>query len=187
MKQALLVIDVQNSFRSRPYWDPAELAVFVPALQGLIAGCTARDIPVLQVFHADHTDDPARPFSRASGKVVTLDEIRIAPTAVFYKSVHSSLYARQDGGATLHEWLTAHGIEGVIVSGIRTEQCCETTARHASDAGFKVRYAMDATLTFPMTSASGRTYSAQEIRDHTALVLQDRFADVVPAVHALAA
>jgi len=187
MKQALIVIDVQESFRERPYWDEAELPPFLHALQGLIDASAARGLPVLQVFHTDPGDDPARPFSRASGKVATLRGVRIDPAAVFYKTVHSSLYARQDGGGTLHEWLTAHGIEGVVVSGIRTEQCCETTARHASDAGFKVRYALDATLTFAMRSAAGRVYSPQEIRDHTALVLQDRFAEVVPAAQALAA
>ena len=31
-------------------------------------------------------------------------------------------------------WLRNHGIEELLVTGIRTEQCCETTTRHASDA-----------------------------------------------------
>jgi len=66
----------------------------------------------------------------------------------------------------------------VIVTGIRTEQCCETTTRHASDLGYSVSYAVDATLTFPMVSGSGRTFSAAEIRERTELVLQGRFAKV---------
>ena len=44
----------------------------------------------------------------------------------------------------------ARGIDALLVTGIRTEQCCETTTRHASDLGFSVRYVTDATLTFPM-------------------------------------
>jgi nicotinamidase-related amidase len=67
----------------------------------------------------------------------------------------------------------------VIVTGIRTEQCCETTTRHASDAGFKVTYALDATLTFPMVSKSGRTFSPADLMERTELVLNGRFADVV--------
>ncbi len=35
-----------------------------------------------------------------------------------------------------------------------------------------VTYAMDATLTFPMVSGSGRTYTSAEIRDRTELVLE---------------
>ena len=98
----------------------------------------ARGIPVLQVFHISAANDAANPFSLASGHVKTLDEIRISPDAVFHKTVHSSLYAKAADGSTLQDWLAANGIEGVIVSGIRTEQCCETTTRHASDAGYKV-------------------------------------------------
>ncbi|WP_144640339.1 cysteine hydrolase family protein [Bordetella genomosp. 13] len=186
MKQALIVIDAQESFRLRPFWDDAEYPAYVAAQQALIDAAAARGIAVLQVFHQARSDDPANPFSPASGHVVTLSELRIAPTAVFHKTVHSSLYALDDAGATLHDWLKAHGIEAVTISGLRTEQCCETTARHASDEGYKVRYALDATLTFTMQDASGRSYSPQEIRDHTALVLQGRFADVVPADRALA-
>jgi hypothetical protein len=37
---------------------------------------------------------------------------------------------------------------------------------------------MDATLTFPMVSGSGRTYTAAEIRERTELVLEGRFAQV---------
>ena len=37
MKQALLVIDVQESFRHRPYWDASEVAGFIANVQGLTA------------------------------------------------------------------------------------------------------------------------------------------------------
>ncbi|MNL59342.1 Isochorismatase family protein [compost metagenome] len=106
---------------------------------------------------------------------------------MFHKTVHSSLYAKGEDGATLHDWLLKHNIEGIIVSGIRTEQCCETTSRHASDAGFKVLFPTDATLTFAMQSPSGKHYTPAEIRDHTELVLQGRFARIVRAADALAA
>jgi len=71
------------------------------------------------------------------------------------------------------------------VSGIRTEQCCETTTRHASDLGFKVSFATDATLTFPMQARSGRRYTTAEIRERTELVLEGRFARIVSASEVL--
>lgn len=187
MKQALIVIDVQDSFRQRPFWDESEYPAFISEIQALIDGAQAKDIPVLQVFHTSPSGDPANPFSIESGHVKTLKELRIAPTAVFHKTVHSSLYAKDQAGGSLHDWLLEHGIEGIIVSGIRTEQCCETTSRHASDAGFKVVFPTDATLTFAMQSPSGRHYTPAEIRDRTELVLQGRFARVVRATDALAA
>jgi len=186
MKQALIVIDVQDSFRQRPFWDESEYPAFVSQLQGLIDSAVARGIPVLQVFHISAANDPANPFSLASGHVKTLDEIRISPDAVFHKTVHSSLYAKAADGSTLQDWLAANGIEGVIVSGIRTEQCCETTTRHASDAGYKVVFPTDATLTFAMQSPSGQHYTPAEIRDRTELVLQGRFARIARAADAFA-
>jgi nicotinamidase-related amidase len=181
MKTALLVIDVQQSFLKRPYWKEDESFAFFSKLQSLVDRARAREIPVLQIFHEEEPNTPDNPFSKVSGFVAALPQLRLEAQAVFHKNVHSALYGRAKDGRTLEQWLRDNQIEHVIVTGIRTEQCCETTTRHASDAGFKVTYAMDATLTFPMTAKSGRTYSAAEIRDRTELVLQDRFANVVAA------
>ena len=83
-------------------------------------------------------------------------------------------------GTPLAGWLTEHGIRRVIVTGIRTEQCCETTTRHASDSGWAVDYVTGATLTFEMVHPkTGRRVTPDEIRDRTELVLADRFARVV--------
>jgi len=177
MRSALIVIDVQQSFQHRPYWRSDGAAVFLARIQHLIDRCQAQGVPVLQVFH----EEPVGVFSRASGLVKSWDNLRIAPNEVFFKDVHSALFGRNSGGVTLEAWLRFHEIEHVIVAGIRTEQCCETTARHASDCGFRVTYALDATLTFPMVAKSGRSYSPEEIMERTELVLQDRFAKVVTA------
>jgi len=77
------------------------------------------------------------------------------------------------------------GIGELLITGIRTEQCCETTTRHASDLGFDVRYVTDATLTFPMRTRGGREVSAAEIQERTELVLDGRFAQIVTTAGAL--
>ena len=177
MKTALIVIDVQQSFEQRPYWSDAGVDAFMSRVQQLIDRAEASGTPVLQVFH----EEPSGVFARSSGFVKALAALRIKPTDVFYKNVHSALFGRNASGQSLEAWLRANGIEHVVVTGIRTEQCCETTTRHASDSGFKVTYALDATLTFPMVAKSGRTYSAADLIERTALVLQDRFAEVVNA------
>jgi nicotinamidase-related amidase len=174
---ALLVIDVQESFRHRPFWTDADIPRFTERLQALIDGAVERSIPVLQVFHLAETG----PFSPDSGHVRTLDPIVIAPAAVFHKRRHSALV---DTG--LAGWLTQHGIRRLIVSGIRTEQCCETTARHASDSGWQVDFTTEATLTFAMTHPDGRRFGADDIRARTELVLADRFARIATVEQALA-
>jgi nicotinamidase-related amidase len=186
MKQALLVVDVQESFRSRPYFRDAELPAFLHNVQTLIDGCAARGIAIVQVFHREPGEDPANPFTMASGQVRTMAELSLRPAIVIYKEVHSALLGRSADGATLERWLHEQGIGELLITGIRTEQCCETTARHASDVGFKVRYITDATLTFPMHTLGGREVSAAEIRERTEMVLEGRFARVVQTAGAFA-
>jgi len=177
MSAALLVIDAQESFRHRPYFSDADLPPYIERQQALIDGAVARGIPVLQIFH---TDD-AGAFAEASGFVTTLAPLRIVPDAVFKKRRHSALV-----GTGLDVWLTRHGIGRLIISGIRTEQCCETTTRHASDLGYAVDFVSEATLTFAMTDAGGCVHSAAEIRARTELVLAGRFARIASVEAALA-
>ena len=186
MKQALIVIDVQESFRRRPYFRDEELPRFLGNVQSLIERCQSRDIALVQVFHQALTDDAGDPFSAASGCVRAMPELSLRAAAVFHKQVHSALFGRTGDGATLEAWLRERGIGELLITGIRTEQCCETTTRHASDLGFGVRYVSDATLTFPMRTRHGREVTAQEIREHTELVLEGRFARVVSTAGALA-
>lgn len=174
---AVLVIDAQESFRHRPYWSDADVPAFRERVQSLVDGATARAIPVVQVFHVEESG----PFSLASGHVVLLAPLRIAADAVFHKRRHSALV-----GSGLDVWLVAHGIRRLVVAGIRSEQCCETTTRHASDTGYAVDYVTEATLTFAMTDARGRTWSAGEIKAATELVLDRRFARIATVEEALA-
>jgi nicotinamidase-related amidase len=172
----LVVIDTQESFRHRPYWDSKDADKFLERLQQLIDGAVAKGIPVVQIFHVEEEGV----FSLASGYVKTMTGLSIAPDTVFHKHRHSALV-----GSGLDVWLAQHGIRRLIVSGIRTEQCCETTTRHASDMGYNVDYVAEATLTFTMTDRHGRVWSPQEIRERTELVLEDRFARIVTVEEAL--
>jgi nicotinamidase-related amidase len=175
---ALLVIDAQQSFTRRPYWSDQDAPRFIERLQALIDRCEAQRLPLLQVFHVEEDEGAGNPFSRRSGLVQTLPGLRIQPTEVFTKSVHSAMFASNSEGQSVDYWLRKHGIGRVIVAGIRTEQCCETTARHASDLGYAVSFVVDATLTFAMVAESGRAYAPQEIMDRTELVLAGRFAEI---------
>jgi nicotinamidase-related amidase len=174
---ALLVIDVQQSFLHRPYFDAVDLPAYLAQQQALIDGAAAAGVPVVQVFHVESEGD----FALASGLVRTLDGLRITPDVIVHKQRHSALV-----GSVLPVWLQERGIRRLLVSGIRTEQCCETTTRHASDLGFEVDFVSPATLTFAMTDAAGRRWSAAEIKARTELVLAGRFARIVDVATALA-
>jgi len=174
---AVIFIDVQESFRHMPYWDEADLPAFLERSQALLDGAKVRGIPVLQIFH--HRANT--PFAEESPYIKTLAPLAFEPTRIFHKYRHSSLV-----GTGLDVWLTEHGIRRLLIAGIRTEQCCETTTRHASDLGFQVDFVSEATLTFPMTDVSGRRWSAAEIKARTELVLAGRFARIATVEEALA-
>ncbi|AYV46711.1 hydrolase [Caulobacter flavus] len=173
---ALIVVDAQDSFRQRASWDPAVAGAYLERQQALIDGARARGLPVVQILHVEAEGI----FSLASGHVRTVEGLSLTPDVTFHKPSHSALV-----GTGLLVWLIQNRIGRVIVSGIRTEQCCETTTRHASDLGFAVDYVTEATLTFDMTDRHGRVFTVDEIKARTELVLHERFARIATVEEAL--
>jgi hypothetical protein len=164
-------VSAKQSFTRMPFWTEDDLPVFQSALLKLEQGCRARQVPVVHIFHCGNSGA----FAPDSGFVNALAWLPGEPAVRFDKHTHNAI---TDTGLDL--WLRRHGIQKIIISGIRTEQCCETTARVGSDLGYSVDFVTEATLTFPMTHAgTGVTFSAQDIKTRTELVLQDRFARVV--------
>lgn len=78
----------------------------------------------------------------------------------------------------LQQQLEARGVTEVVVAGIRTEQCCETTARVASDLGYAVTFVLDATATHPHEAWDGGIITPAEIQRATASALAGRFATI---------
>lgn len=179
---ALLLIDVQQSFQHRSYWQPAASEPFLARCNDLIDGCLTAGVPIVRVFHQDGPERADNPFSAASGHVRPLPGLRdFDASLTVVKHRHSALVA-----TPLSIWLHQQGVSRLIVAGIRTEQCCETTARHASDEGWAVDYVSEATLTFDMPSPGGRILSAREIVERTETVLAGRFATICTVAEALA-
>jgi nicotinamidase-related amidase len=181
MKTALIVIDVQESFRHRPYFSSSDLPAYLQAQNQLIDAFNAKKLPIVRVFHTDGPEQPNNSFSHASGHVRPLQGLADFDAAyTVTKSRHSAL-----AGTGLGIWLTQRGIGKLVISGIRTEQCCETTTRHASDLGWQVDYALDATLTFDMQYLDGSKLPAADIKARTAAVLNGRFARVCSAAQVM--
>lgn len=181
MRTCLLVIDAQESFRYRPYFSPRDVPAYLERQNALIEGARERGIPIVRIFHVER--EPTSAFSVESGNLRPIEGLTDFDAAVtFRKGRHSALI-----GSGLDVWLNEHGIDNVIVSGIRTEQCCETTTRHASDLGYRVHYVTDATLTFDMHFADGSLFSATDIKRRTEAVLDGRFATVCSVEQALEA
>lgn len=181
MKTALLVIDVQASFTRRPYFTPNGMADYLAAQNALIQGAQAQDLPIVRVFHHSPDGDSQDPFATASGLVRPLEGLaEFDATLTVHKTRHSALV-----GTGLDVWLLEQGVQRLIISGIRTEQCCETTTRHASDLGWQVLFVPEATWTWDMTLPDGTRFAASDIQARTSAVLKGRFAQVLTVQQAL--
>lgn len=167
-QSALLIIDVQQSFQHRPFWREDDVPDFQQKLLHLIEQCQQRGVALVDVFHVDEDEL----FTLASGLVKPMAFLSHQADVTVYKHVHNAL---TESG--LHAWLQQRDIRHLIISGMRTEQCCETTTRVASDLGYQVTYVTEATLTFEMTHA-GQTLSSADLKHRTETVLEGRFAKV---------
>ncbi len=134
-------------------------------------------MPIVRILHVDGDES----FSLVSGHVRPLDGLAsYTPAAEFYKHRHSALV-----GTGCPVWLQQHRIHRLIVSGIRTEQCCETTTRHANDEGCGVDFVPEATLTFDLRHLDGTPLRSADIVARAATVLTGRFATIYSVEQAL--
>jgi nicotinamidase-related amidase len=59
-------------------------------------------------------------------------------------------------------------LRSVVICGITTNHCCETTARVAGNLGYDTSFVLDATFTFDRRGLDGTMISADELARVTA-------------------
>lgn len=169
---ALLVVDVQRGFADSAYWGPRNNPNCEANISRLLGAWRERGWPVVFVRHESilpnsplRVDSPGNPLQ----EVLTGE-----PDLLISKSVNSAFHGTPD----LEAWLTERDIDEIVVCGITTNHCCETTARVGSNLGFKVWFPLDATHTFDRTSPDGEVIPADLLAQVTATNLHDEFATV---------
>src|SRR4051794_12477302 len=171
MTRALLVIDMQRGFDDLDFWGPTANPDCEANVASLIAAWSAADEPIVVVRH--DSSSPSSPLHPGSPGNAFVDAVAAAPAAVLVtKNVNSAFYGEPD----LHAWLGGRGIDELVICGIQTNMCVETTARMAGNLGYDTTVVLDATRTFDLTTDVAGigtvTRSADELMASTALVLQ---------------
>jgi ureidoacrylate peracid hydrolase len=82
-------------------------------------------------------------------------------------------------GTDLELILRSKGIDTVIIGGIATNVCCETTAREANVRDLKVIFLSDGTATFGLPDLGYGPISAEEIQKAVCSTLAFAFAQVL--------
>lgn len=172
MKRALIVIDVQESFRARAEeWAGINNPKIADQVGRLVALAREAGDLVVWVLHSEPGSGGV--FDPALGQVRLLEELeRNDGEPLITKTSHNAFTT-----TNLQQRLTEHGITELVLCGIRTEQCVETTTRVGSDLGYRAVFVSDATATNAITR-NGVTLSADEIVRRTEFALADRFATV---------
>lgn len=83
------------------------------------------------------------------------------------------------GSPSLDEWLKKNSYSELVICGITTNHCCETTARMAGNLGYRVRFVLDATRAFDSVNLMGEVVRAEDIYQMSATNLHGEFAEVV--------
>jgi nicotinamidase-related amidase len=185
MNRALIVIDVQESFRARPLWQTLDNPSLIANAGRLVESARAAGDHVIWLLHAEPGEGGL--FDPANGYVRIVDELEPGKSEpIITKTSHNAFTT-----TNLQQLLTAAGVREVAVCGLRTEQCVETTARVASDLGYAVTFVTDATGTFPIPHRNApaeltveellsdpRTLSAADVVSRTEYALAGRFATI---------
>jgi nicotinamidase-related amidase len=181
-RTALINVDMQNCFvQGYPSSAPDGLAV-LDRINRLAAAC--RDAGIL-VIHTSHVLRPDGSnigvLSEINPMVRSIITKGTEPSALHEKLVVDArdiLLEKPRHGAfqstDLELILRARSVDTVIITGIATSVCCDTTAREAVARDFRVFFLSDGTATADMPAAS-----AAELQKATLATLGFLFAQVL--------
>ncbi|MGH3386237.1 MAG: cysteine hydrolase family protein [Nocardioidaceae bacterium] len=185
MNRALIVIDVQESFRQRPSWSAASTPDIVDRVASLVEHARSRADLVIWVLHSEPGTDTV--FDTARGYVRLMEGLEPAEGEAVVTKTSINAFTTTN----LQQLLTQRHITELTICGIQTEQCCETTTRVAADLGYDVTFVIDATATFPIAHrgapvdrpyaevlADPMTLSTADVIERTEYALAGRFATI---------
>jgi nicotinamidase-related amidase len=178
-RPALIVVDVQVGFDD-PRWGKRNNLECEANVRALLQSWRAAGDPVVLVRH-DSTS-PASPLLPGEVGNAFKPGIDGPHDLLVSKNVNSAFYGTPD----LHAWLQAEDIESVVICGIQTNKCCETTARMAGNLGYDTTFVLDATHTFGAPDLGGTMIPAAELARVTATNLHGEFATVRSTAEVLA-
>lgn len=190
-KTVLLVIDMQNTWLrpGSPMETPSGRAL-IPNLNRLIKACREKGILIVftrSAWRQDGSDmglflDFIPEMAARSNLIEGTADVEISDEMdcqerdiVILKKAYSAFY-----GTPLDLILHIKGIDTVIISGVVTWGCCESTARDARHRNYKVIFLSDGNAAYESIPDMGwGVVSADESLRHVLTVMAYRYAEVL--------
>lgn len=170
--QALLIIDVQNDYFPGGRF---ELAGAVEALErtgAVLRRFREKGLPVIFVRHINTRPGASFFLPDTSGAEIHPDIAPRGDEPVVVKHAPNSFFQ-----TNLLEVLQAGKVSGLVVCGMMTHMCIDTTVRAAKDYGIPVTLLYDACAAGDL-EIRGRSISAQMVHDAYMAGLDGMFAEI---------
>ena len=183
---ALLMIDAQREYfdADRPLFIPhaAAIKANLVRLRDAADRCGATTVLIRHAHKADGSDvgrmadfNPTPVFIEGTVGADVIDELQPRKSDIAITKNRYSAFV----GTGLDETLRARGIDTVLVTGLMTNYCCVTAARHAHDLDYKVIFVHDASAGPDMPDLGFGPVSHGEMMQAVATSLAGGIADVV--------
>ncbi len=161
-KSALLVLDMQNVFLSQTShaFIPSSITI-LPIINSLINYFENRDRPIFFSRHISTEDEKdimlkwwKSPISLDDPSSSLSTQLHILSNEILIKNKYSAFI-----DTSLEEKLRKKEIEQVLITGVMSHLCCESTAREAFMRNFEVFYVIDGTATYTELLHKGTMFS----------------------------
>lgn len=170
---ALIIIDVQKAF-NLSYWGERNNPLAEENMKRLLEEWRRRRLPIFHIQHVNKENVESM-FYLSAETVHFKEEVQPLPgEIVIQKSVNSAFI-----GTDLEKQLNEKNCESIVIVGLTTNHCVETTTRMAGNLGFSTYLVSDATATFNRKGPDGVKYCADEIHNMTLVNLHEEFATII--------
>lgn len=182
-RTALINVDMQNCFvENSPFAAPRAREI-LPRINRLADACRRNGALVIHTLHVVRPDGSN---IGVMGEIIPVVREGIINKGNPQAELHREIVVERNDivlekprygafhGTDLELILRDRGIDTLIITGIATNVCCETTAREAAVRDFHVFFLSDATATSGIEDLS-----ADEVQRATCVTLGKRFAQVL--------
>ncbi len=174
MNKALLIIDVQNDYFAGGRAELHEPLLALTNIEKTIATFRDKKLPVIHVQHINTREGATFFLPGTDGAKIHKKLIPLEGEHLVVKHAPSSFL-----GTSLSNILRENGIVELVIVGMMSHMCVDTTVRACMDHGIKVTLLADACATKSLTF-DGTTIPAETVHATFMASLNGTFARVIP-------